>query len=285
MLSNGSSKNNEENNEEYNEEENNNQENNDEKIIYDGNNNFSFLICAAGLQALRAMVTTNESVQILSMNGVTDMLIKFLKDQIKLSMETNSSSETSSSFTDMNVKLVSAIISLIRNISGDDNKKNYFLSKDVMNDLIFILSHPIKSIRNKIHKNYLLIEHIFGCLAQFTLRASHIGDKLLHYDENLLENSAENLKNLETSPLRWVLTLMFYYSTSDGLLRQGCLLVRNIAGRSNDIKKKWLLKLKIYNSKIFLNEDEQDYDPEEEDSCKIFLNIFFHLNSIYLFSS
>lgn len=159
-------------------------------------------IASAALIALRSLVTTNESVQAISLYGIIEILYDIL----------------STASNDSSLILIRAAMSLIRNIAADDGKKEIFISMGGLEAVISAMS-----IEN-FSQDASLIEHSFGCMAQFTLRSPSNSERLVR-SIIAMNRIVEGMRKF---PFR------------DTLQRQACLTIRNIAGRCPELRQQLL---------------------------------------------
>jgi hypothetical protein len=262
------------------------------------------VLASNALLAMKALVTTNEAVQIISLHGTIDILGKILSSYQKSIMDLvnhsskggntisselplpppppssstveksstaevvetaneddeeekeldemnenmNNSSLLSSSISSPisadssshNLLLLRAVIALIRNIIADDKKKEQFVMNGSLQSLllIFLYSQKVSTLPNMSNNNsawnimndYFLMEHLFGCFAQFTLRAPKNSLILMDYQN---QNSYSSFLPL----------LIFYltkYAQQDSFHRQVCLMLHNIINRCPEYKRVFL---------------------------------------------
>ena len=269
-------------------------------------------LAANTLLAIKAMITTNEAVQIIALHGMIELLSTILSSYVQLilqivqgesvtpseinktievvkgisqsipqseeeqeeeevspdpleNMNRNSMSTTTTTVSSYQPRKVSpllllrAVIALIRNIIADDKKKEQLVTLGALQSLLvlFLHSQQISSVLStnttnnsttatttitaettipfsnrftndwNVPNDYFLIEHLFGCFAQFTLRAPKNTLVLLHPDHY-------------PSFLTLLIAYMQKYSTQDSLHRQICLMLHNMINRCPEYKQIFL---------------------------------------------
>jgi hypothetical protein len=257
------------------------------------------LLSSNALLAMKAMITTNEAVQIISLHGIIELLSNILSSYTQIILQLSQQSSNNSSvkpldetnieklkineneqqlpagteqkeveedeneIDEMNKEfeegsangldnsqhssasttsisssstspllLLRAIIALIRNIIADDKKKDQFVFCGALQSLlvIFLSSQKTSSSSSSstwdIGNDYYLIEHLFGCFAQFALRSP----------KNSLLIMSENYSLF----LPLMIFYMRKYSSSDSLHRQICLMLHNIINRCPEFKNIFL---------------------------------------------
>jgi len=229
------------------------------------------------LLAMKAMVTTNEAVQIISLHGIIELLSNILSSYTNLIIQlvqvgqgnpqsatieksdvisTEEVTEEGEIEAVVNTKkktspllLLRSCVALIRNIIADDAKKEQFVVLGALQSLIILFLHSQKisalsssstntnkeegssstlssNLSNEwnITNDYYLIEHIFGCFAQFTLRSPKNSQLIL----------SPNQQYISFIPI--MITYMQKYNTQDSLHRQICLMLHNIINRCPEYK-------------------------------------------------
>lgn len=228
------------------------------------------------LLAMKAMVTTNEAVQIISLHGIIELLSNILSSYTNLIIQlvqagqgniqsataektdvisTEEVTEEGETEAVVNTKkktspllLLRSCVALIRNIIADDAKKEQFVVLGALQSLIILFLHSQKisalssstnttkeegssttlssNLSNEwnITNDYYLIEHIFGCFAQFTLRSPKNSQLIL----------SPNQQYITFIPI--MITYMQKYNTQDSLHRQICLMLHNIINRCPEYK-------------------------------------------------
>lgn len=156
-------------------------------------------VATSALLAIKAMITTNEAVQIICQHGINDVLTSILQNYSQLSLS---------------VRLVRGAIAAIRNIAADDIRKDMMVSTGIIEALVSTLAvEPY-------NQDSTLVEHVFGSFAQLTLRSPG--------------NSMKVVKCGGAVDL--IVLMMRKYSDKEALQRQACLTIRNIAGRCPSLR-------------------------------------------------
>jgi hypothetical protein len=158
-------------------------------------------LASAALSAAKALVTTNEAVQILSIHGAVELVFKIVNYQDTVDKVARQ------------LSLVRSAIGLLRNIAADDNKKELFLGMGGLHALLHIISiEPY-------NQDAILMEHAMACFAQFSLRSP-----------------AHSERMVQAGAIETIVKTMTQFSIRDSLQRQGCLAIRNIAGRCPELR-------------------------------------------------
>lgn len=158
-------------------------------------------VAAAALSAAKALVTTNEAVQILSLHGINELLCTLIAKAL-------------AEKTPLPVVLVRSAVALLRNIAADDARKDQLIGNGALEATVRIMnSEPY-------NQDASLIEHGFGCLAQFSLRSP---------------GNSQRIVNSQVA-LEMIVKSMRKFFDRDGLQRQACLTIRNIAGRCPELR-------------------------------------------------
>jgi hypothetical protein len=214
-------------------------------------------LASAALLATKAMITTNEAVQVVSLHGIVELLSHMLvvfSDSANVTITTSTSDsasatqeteaeqeereadESNSAEGSGSLKgpaqnnrpaiLLRAIVAVVRNMLADDLKKELFVQNNGLNALLMILinsqSNNTSLLASYLNTDYYLVEHLFGCLAQFSLRSP--------------SNSKKIMENYSTF-LPIVLKFMNKYYDRESLHRQICLMLHNIINRCDEYKQ------------------------------------------------
>lgn len=160
-------------------------------------------LSSSSLGAAKALVTTNEAVQILSVHGINELICKVIRQAAQ-----GTTSEQ------LPVVLMRSVVGLLRNIVADDGRKDQLISQGILDLLIHILNTEPYSQDGQV------MEHGFGCLAQFSLRSPGNSQRIV--DSNVA--------------IDLIVKSMRKFFDRDGLQRQACLTIRNIAGRCPELR-------------------------------------------------
>lgn len=153
-------------------------------------------LASYALSAAKALVTTNEAVQVLSLHGVLPLLLSILQ-----------------SVPPPSLGLARSAVGVLRNVSADDSKKEAFLSLGGLSALLHLVC------QDDYATDATLMEHAMACLAQFSLRSPSHSEKLV-----------------QSGAVEVILRAMHTFPQQEGLQRQACLTLRNIAGRCVDLR-------------------------------------------------
>lgn len=154
------------------------------------------ILASIALQAAKNLVTTEESVQIMTNHGAIELIKSIL------------------SYNQSPVVLTKAIIALMRNVCADDIRKDRIVSDGSLDLLINVMS------KDPYNKDGALMEHAVACLAAITLRSP---------------NNSERIIKTGSSIDILAQTMRFHIDRS-GLLRQGSLTIRNISARCPELR-------------------------------------------------
>lgn len=195
-------------------------------------------VASSALQAAKNLITTEEAVQIMTQHGAIELIRSILSygcssscshisfsgnddnDSSKLNVNSITSDDIQSVeavvLTANNAisSLMRAAVGLMRNICADDIRKDRIVSDGTLDLLIHIIS--LESYA----KDSALMEHALACLAAISLRSPSNAQRIVS-SGNALEVIARNMRR---------------YADKSGLLRQGCLTVRNIAARCPELR-------------------------------------------------
>jgi hypothetical protein len=116
-------------------------------------------------------------------------------------------------FEDATVGLVRSLIGVMRNLCADDVRKDKLVSDGTLDMMIAVLS------KEKYNTDSLLVEHALACLAAMTLRSP-----------------ANSTRIVTMGAVEVVVNCMRKYTDKTALQRQGCLALRNIAGRCPELR-------------------------------------------------
>ncbi len=161
-------------------------------------------LSSAAFAAAKAFVTTNEAVQILSLHGINDLICKIIRQAAQIA----------SLAEPLPLVLIRSVVGLLRNIVADDGRKDQLISNGILDLLIHILNTDPYS------QDGVVLEHGFGCLAQFSLRSPQNSKRIV--DSNVA--------------IELLVKSMRKFFDRDGLQRQACLTIRNIAGRCPELR-------------------------------------------------
>lgn len=152
-------------------------------------------LASAALYAAKGLITTEESVKIMSQNGA-----------MKLPREILSHENAS-------VELVRSLLGVMRNLCADDVRKEKLAYDGSLERVVFVLS------QEKYLEDFQLTDNGLACLAQFTLRSPSISERIVSLGATEI-----------------ICKCMRYHDDRQSLLRQGCLTIRNIAGRCPELR-------------------------------------------------
>eukprot|EP01038_Epipyxis_sp_PR26KG_P005435 gene5435-7528_t len=117
------------------------------------------------------------------------------------------------SYQSADINLVKSVIGLMRNLCADDVRKDKLVMDGTLQLLAFALSNPL------VQNDVILVEHGLACLAAMSLRSPNNSEKIVSY-----------------GAIEIIVNLMHKHKDAQALLRQGCLLIRNIAGRCPEFR-------------------------------------------------
>lgn len=156
-------------------------------------------LASAALNAAKALVTTNEAVQVLCVHGAVDLVFAIV------SCEHADGGRA--------LSLLRSAMGLMRNLAADDGKKEAFLAMGGLLSMLRVLSiEPF-------NMDPALMEHAMACLAQFSLRSPALSEKMV-----------------QVGAVEVIIRTMRCFPQRDTLQRQACLCMRNIAGRCPDLR-------------------------------------------------
>lgn len=155
------------------------------------------LIASAALKGARNLITTEESVGIMARHGALELPAAIMKE------------------SDSPSALVGGVIGLMRNLCADDKRKDRLVADGTLELLINVMNQ---------HEGYAadasLIEHALACLAAMSLRSPGNSQRIV--DSGMAVDII--VKNMRR------------HKDRAALQRQGCLLIRNIAGRCPELR-------------------------------------------------
>lgn len=152
-------------------------------------------LASAALYAAKGLITTEESVKIMSQNGA-----------MKLPKEILSHENAS-------IELVRSLLGVMRNLCADDIRKEKLAYDGSLERVVFVLS------QDKYRDDFQLTDNGLACLAQFTLRSPSISERIVGL-----------------GAVDIICKCMRSHEERQSLLRQGCLTIRNIAGRCPELR-------------------------------------------------
>jgi hypothetical protein len=165
-------------------------------------------IATAALLAIKSMITTNDAVQVICLHGMIECIIELLSI---VSLNNTNDENISAQYP---VALIRAVIAVLRNIAADDLKKEQYITQGGLEHLVHVMN------TEPYVQDSALMEHSLGCLAQFSLRSP--------------SNSIRIMNTNVAIPV--VIKSMRKFFEREALQRQGCLLIRNIAGRCPELR-------------------------------------------------
>eukprot|EP01031_Cornospumella_fuschlensis_P033564 gene33564-40604_t len=164
-------------------------------------------VSAAALAAARALVTTNEAVQVLSLHGAVELVLNILKGETKLAGQPSEGVQQGS-----RLGLLRSALGLLRNIAADDVKKESYLAQGGLAPLLFL------GCTAPYCQDAALIDHLLACLAQFSLRSP-----------------SQSTMIVQRGGVEVLVRAMRTFVGREALQRQACLTIRNIAGRCPEL--------------------------------------------------
>ena len=190
------------------------------------------LLASTALQAAKNLVTTEESVQIMTTHGAIDLIKSIL------------------SYEDSPVVLSKAVIALMRNVCADDIRKDRIVAEGSLDLLINVMS------KDPYNKDGALMEHAVACLAAITLRSP--------------SNSQRIIKT--GSAIDILAQTMRFHIDRSGLLRQGALTIRNISARCPELRPILLdagFEDILRNAGKMLDVVDEDYGALRDLGCEV----------------
>lgn len=174
-------------------------------------------LASASLSTIRSFVNTNEAVQLICAHQIIDLLVRCLREcAIAASAPSSTTSSAASSATSTSsfpLSLIRSVVSLVRNIAADDMKKDALVGLSVIDYLVRLL------VLAPYAQDAAIVEHVFGSLAQITLRSP---------------SNSTRLMSLGGAP-ELLVASMRKFPDRDVLQRQACLTIRNVAGRCPEL--------------------------------------------------
>jgi len=209
-------------------------------------------IATAALLAAKQLITSEESVQIMSKHGAMelplDIFTLYLTNNeangkgpgsaapATVDVDAEGAGEEAARNNLITVQLLRATAGVMRNLCADDVRKNALVKDGTMRALLCVLNTP------ECLKDLNFVEQAVGCLAMITLRAPH---------------NAVAIINAGCGTTDSVLKAMYYHMNKRRIaaagrarppvqgnpaafLRQGCLFFRNVAARCPDQREELL---------------------------------------------
>jgi armadillo repeat-containing protein 6 len=152
------------------------------------------LLAAAALSASKQLITSEEAVKVAAQHGAMELPLRIL------------------SWPDASVSLLRSIAGLMRNMCGDDLRKNKLVSDGSLALLVAALSSE------KCLGCGVFCEHALACLAAMSLRSP-----------------TNSTRIASTGALEVMANVMRRHADKGALQRQGCLAVRNMSARCPDL--------------------------------------------------
>ena len=156
-------------------------------------------LAAAALSGARQLVLSVEAVNIVTNHGALDLPKKIYQ------------------YSGSQMSLIRSVTGFMRNLCGDDAKKNSFVRDGTLGMLIEIMA------REEAQNDAVFMEHAFACLAAISLR---------------FPSNAQRI--VELGALQEIVSGMRTHANRPSLQRQACLAIRNIAARSPDLRMRLL---------------------------------------------
>lgn len=163
-------------------------------------------LASAALLSARNLITTEEAVQVMAQHGALALIHEVLSCNFDDFPEECNASV---------VSLVRSAIGVMRNVCADDKRKNKLVGDGTLDLLVNTMSSEMYA------KDAVLMEHAMACLAAISLRSPSNSQRIARTGR-ALEIMAATMRR---------------YSDKSGLLRQGCLTVRNIAARCPELRQ------------------------------------------------
>jgi hypothetical protein len=153
-------------------------------------------LASAALGAAKNLIATEEAVAVMAQHGAVELIRAIL------------------SYPDSTPQLVRSAVGLMRNVCADDVRKDRLVGDGSLDLLVLVMSQEVYA------KDAGLMEHAVACLAAISLRSPSNSERIVNAG-NALDILARTMRR---------------YADRSGLLRQGCLTVRNIAARCPELR-------------------------------------------------
>jgi hypothetical protein len=188
-------------------------------------------LASAALSAAKNLITTEESVQVMSQHGAMELPRRILSHCLQWAADSNKSLSNlplppqpqnhtiiqpiSSMTSALARSLAKSTIGLMRNLCADDIRKDRLVADGTLDTLIGIMNND-----DMFACDAALMEHAIACLAAMSLRSPSNSQKIV--DSGVaVELLVKNMRR---------------HFSHQSLQRQGCLTLRNIAARSPEIR-------------------------------------------------
>jgi hypothetical protein len=205
-------------------------------------------IATAALLAAKQLITSEESVVVMSRHGAMELPLAIFTLYLK-NNETEAPAaagelaegEATPRSNLISVQLLRATAGVMRNLCADDVRKNTLVKDGSMRALLCVLNVP------ECLKDLNFVEQAAGCLAMITLRAPHNAQAIFsagcgtaevllkamyfHMNKHRLATAERGKVTAQGSPAAF--------------LRQGCLFFRNVAARCPELREDLLQRTNV----------------------------------------